>query len=263
MFWAIVNNEKVRPQPNTFGTCPTCDGKVHSKCGEINEWHWAHYKGQNCDPWYEPESHWHLDWKMTFGKECAEQVIRKNNEIHRADVLTKENVVIELQNSPIRKGVILEREEFYGQRMLWLINGSHFKNNFQMFELDGPSHRWSSEHYQIKNKIGRKAFQWNHARRSWAEVNRHVFIDFGADTLFWVRSGMGTKTGIGIFITKKDFIIKYDGDYEYYQEQFELRRKEEEQRQLEIKKKEEAEKSKRVQEGFIRLMKRYKRKKRW
>lgn len=251
MFWAIVNNEKVRPQSNTFGTCPTCSGKVHSKCGEINEWHWAHYKRQNCDLWYESESNWHLDWKMTFGKDCAEQVIKKNGEVHRADVLTKQDVVIELQNSPIRKGVISEREEFYGERMLWLINGSHFKSNFLIYDLEGIFNKWVSVHNQSRSTEGRKGFQWSYARRSWAEVKRPVFIDFGADTLFWVRSGMGTKNGIGLLITKQDFILKYGGDYDYYQEQFELRRKE------------EAEKSKRVQEGYIRLMRRYKRRKRW
>ena len=94
MFWAYVNNVKTEPQPNTFGTCTACEGKIHSICGAVNAWHWAHYKGENCDSWYEPESHWYLDWKMTFGKECAEQVIRKHGEVHRADVLTKQNLVI-------------------------------------------------------------------------------------------------------------------------------------------------------------------------
>lgn len=263
MFWAIVNNEKVIPQPNMLGSCPICDAKVHSKCGEINEWHWAHYKGKNCDPWYEPESSWHFDWKMTFGKDCAEQMISKNGEVHRADVLTKQNVVIELQNSPIQIDVISEREEFYGERMLWLINGNHFKSNFQIYDPDGSYNRWKSEHNQFKSIKGKKGFEWNYARKSWAKVNRHVFIDFGAGTLFWVRSGMGTKTGVGIFVTKEDFILKYGGDYDYYQEQFELRRKEEEEKQLEIKRKEEVERSKRAQEGFINLMRSYRRRRRW
>ena len=263
MFWAIVNNNKVRPEPNTFGTCPSCGGKVHSKCGDVNEWHWAHYNGENCDSWYEPESHWHLDWKMTFGMECAEQVIRKNDKVHRADILTMQNVVIELQNSPIQKGVISEREKFYGEKMLWLINGNHFRSNFRIYDPDGPYNRWISKHNQSKGIKGKKSFEWNYARKSWAEVKTHVFIDFGTDTLFWVRYGMGTKNGVGVFVTKQDFILKYGGDYDYYQEQFELRRKEEEQRQMKIKRKEEEEKSKRIQQGYMRLMRSYKRRKRW
>ncbi len=262
MFWANVNNEKAEPTPKAIGTCPLCNGKVHSKCGEINEWHWAHYKGENCDSWYEPESYWHLDWKMTFGKECAEQVIRKNGELHRADVLTQQNVVIELQNSPIQKGVISEREEFYGEKMLWLINGNHFKSNFRIYDWDGSYNRWSSVHNQSKSIKGKKDFEWNYARKSWAEVNRHVFIDFGAETLFWVRSGMGTKNGVGLFVTKQDFIHKYGGDYDYYQTQFELRRLEEQKRELEIKRKIEEEKHKRIREGNIKILNAYRRK-RW
>lgn len=263
MFWAIVNNEKVRPQPNTFGTCPTCSGRVHSKCGEINEWHWAHYKGENCDSWYEPESNWHLDWKMTFGKDCAEQVIKKNDDVHRADVLTKQNVVIELQNSPIQKDVISEREEFYGERMLWLVNGRNFKSNFKIYELDGLAHKWSSEHNQTKTLRGKKGFEWNYARKSWADVRRHLFIDFGTDTLFWVHSGMGTKIGTGIFVTKQDFILKYGGNYEYYLEKLELRREEEEKRELAIKRKIAEEERKRSREGFISVLKNYRKRKRW
>jgi hypothetical protein len=28
---------------------------------------WTHYKGKNCDTWYEPESFWHKHWKKNFG----------------------------------------------------------------------------------------------------------------------------------------------------------------------------------------------------
>lgn len=129
MIWALVENIKIEAIPNTKGTCPLCGGKVFSKCGEVNVWHWTHFKGENCDPWYEPESFWHKHWKMTFGKENAEIGINKDGERHFADILTKDNVVIELQNSPILKPIIREREDFYGERMLWLINGEEFKKN--------------------------------------------------------------------------------------------------------------------------------------
>lgn len=259
MFWANVNYEKTEPSPKSFGTCPLCNGKVHSKCGEINEWHWAHYKGENCDPWYEPESSWHLDWKNTFGKECAEQSIKKNGVLHRADILTKEGVVIELQNSPIPINVIYEREDFYGEKMLWVVNGIHFKDKFHIHELDGSYNRWSSVHNQSKNLNGKKGFEWKHARKSWAEVNRPVFIDFDTETLFWAYHGMGTKKGLGIFVSKQDFINKYGGDFGYYQNQFELRQQEKHERQREIQKKIDEEKHKRMREGHLMLMKRFRR----
>ena len=56
MIWALVENEKIEPIPKTKGICPICGGKVFSKCGDVNVWHWAHFKGENCDTWYEPES---------------------------------------------------------------------------------------------------------------------------------------------------------------------------------------------------------------
>lgn len=217
MFWANVNNELVEPTPNKIGVCPLCEGKVHSKCGKVNTWHWAHYKGENCDSWYEPESYWHLNWKKTFGSEYSERVLKKNGVIHRADILTENNVVIELQNSPIQSEVIYDREEFYGDRMIWLINGTEFKENF-LIDI-GTSHTI------------RKKFRWYYYRRSWQMVRRPVFIDFGHINLFWVKDGMGTAEGYGYFVSKEKFITKYNGNFEYYQEEYQKR-------MLEIKRRE-------------------------
>ena len=166
----------------------------------------AHFKDESCDTWYEPESYWHLHWKMTFGKENAEIVIKKDGKWHIADVLTDNDVVIELQNSPIQKDVIRKREEFYGKRMLWLINGVHFKHNFSF---------WESEDENSKNLF----CNWRYARRSWEDVQRQVFIDFGEDTLFWVGDGMGRSWGKGQYVPKEKFIEKYGGDFEYYSAQ--------------------------------------------
>src|SRR5690606_41098206 len=47
-------------------------------------------------------------------------------------ILTFDNIVIELQNSPISKSMISDREDFYGKRMLWLVNGIKFKNNLKV-----------------------------------------------------------------------------------------------------------------------------------
>ena len=124
-----INHKKVEPKPNSYGKCPLCSGRVLSKCGEVNVWHWAHFKAENCDSWYEPESYWHLRWKMTFGKEHSEIVIKKEEKWHIADILTENDVIIELQNSPIQQNIIRKREEFYGERMIWVINGIHFKHN--------------------------------------------------------------------------------------------------------------------------------------
>ena len=222
MFWAIVENDKIEAIPKLKGTCPLCNGKVFSKCGEVNVWHWSHLKDESCDHWYEPETFWHLHWKMTFGKENAEIVIKKNRKKHIADILTKEKVVIELQISPIQKPIIRKREEFYGEQMLWLINGDNFKENFNLSVGEGNPFYEMERQWDIeagRRKVNDIEFNWKYTRRSWSEVQRNVFIDFGDLNLFWVLEGMGTSKGIGIYVSKERFIKKYGGNYEYYCQQ--------------------------------------------
>jgi competence protein CoiA len=216
MIWASIDNEKVEATPSRKGICPHCKGKVRSRCGDVNAWHWAHFEGENCDPWYEPESYWHIHWKLTFGKDNAECRIEKNNKWHIADILTNENVVIELQNSPIQKPVIREREEFYGERMLWVINGHCFKENFTIKDFDNLWLPWIKRHNLPIEKTKEKVFEWSWARKSWSDVQRHVLIDFEEESLFMVKVGMGTKRGKGIYVSKEAFIKKYGGNYEYY-----------------------------------------------
>jgi len=216
MIWALVDNDKKEPSPRTKGICPICEGKVFSKCGEIKVWHWAHAKGENCDTWYEPETFWHKNWKLAFGKENTEVAIKKEGKRHMADVFTNKKVVIEFQNSPISKSTIREREEFYGERMLWVINGSEFKRNFILRDEGYFPHWWGYEHDQTKNKVGKKFFKWSPPRRSWEDVKRPVFIDFGGENLFRIKRGMGVSLGYGRFVSKEDFLNKYNGNFEIY-----------------------------------------------
>lgn len=231
MIWAIVENEKTEATPNTKGTCPLCEGKVFSKCGEVNVWHWAHFHNESCDSWYEPESFWHKHWKMTFGKENAEIRIQKDGKRHIADILTNGDVVIELQNSLIPKQIIREREDFYGERMLWLINGEEFKKNLtakehwedqdyrEIMSLPRPPARWIRRSPEIKKDANGDFFNWKYPRKSWINVRRPVFIDFSEDSLFWVSEGMGTSQIRGTYVSKEKFIQKYGGNYEYYCQQ--------------------------------------------
>jgi competence CoiA-like predicted nuclease len=77
MVFAIINGEKEHARPDMEGNCPLCDARVFSRCGEINAPHWAHFKDEGCESWYEPETDWHFHWKMVFGKNNAEVVIEK------------------------------------------------------------------------------------------------------------------------------------------------------------------------------------------
>jgi hypothetical protein len=232
MLYATVNGQKVEAQPELKGLCPLCERPVYSKCGEINVWHWAHYVDENCDSWYEQESEWHKNWKLVFGKENSEIIITKDGIKHIADILTNDNIVIELQNSPIQKPIIRKRENFYGERMIWIINGKHFKDNFRITSF--ISRLDEDEEYARRNNpllrgfgYGKKGyegneyqapkdvfFNWDWARKSWNDVQRNVFIDFGDEKLFWVKSGMGSKEGKGRQKSKEAFITKYGGDIE-------------------------------------------------
>lgn len=130
MQYAIDENGiKIRAFKNGIAKCPNCNSKVIAKCGELNIDHWAHFKIEDCDSWkYEPITQWHLEWQNHFPKEQIEVTINKNSEIHRADILTSKNIVIEIQNSKISINTIEERENFY-DKMIWVINSEEFKHN--------------------------------------------------------------------------------------------------------------------------------------
>ena len=212
MLYASLNNEKIEAVPKARAICPLCEKEVFSKCGEINVWHWAHIQDKSCDNWHEPETVWHKDWKNLFGIELSEIIITKNGKKHIADIRTKENVVIELQNSSISKSVIRKREMFYGERMLWVVNGINFKANFNLI----PEHRFFKVSQGLVHKRtgqllkhGEKLFIWKWCIKSWNEVQRPIFIDFGEENLLWIKDGMGSSICRGKYISKKEFLDKY------------------------------------------------------
>jgi competence protein CoiA len=188
----------------------------------VNVWHWAHLKQESCDNWYEPETKWHKDWKNQFGKELSEIIISKDGEKHIADIYTKDEIVIELQNSPILKPIIRKRELFYGERMIWVINGITFKDNFRIFK---DTRYNDDDDYTVVGEIlidrytgeiiseeKGEEFSWSWCRKSWSEVLRHIFIDFGEENLFWVKKGMGTSKGRGKYVSKVKILNKYFGN---------------------------------------------------
>jgi competence CoiA-like predicted nuclease len=216
MIWAVVNHKKELARPSQQGLCPHCNNQVLSRCGDIYAWHWAHKQNYACDSWQEPETYWHKHWKLTFGVEHSERIVKKDNTWHIADILTDSNVVIELQNSPIAKSVIEERELFYGEKMIWVINGNSFQENFRLIPFPKRHPDWYLSDYERIFEESHICYEWSYARKCWKTSNRHVFIDFGDDKLFWIKSGLGTPRGTGKMINKKGFIDKYGGDYQYY-----------------------------------------------
>ncbi len=195
MLFANVNGEKFEAKPQTTGLCPLCEHPVFSKCGEVNVWHWAHYKDESCDNWYEPETEWHKNWKLIFGKENSEIIISKYGVRPIADVqatsTNNNKVIIELQNSPIQREIIRKRELFYGEHMLWVINGKHFESNFSVHPFQHSIRKYigydEADYASSKNKTFQNLldFIWSYPRKSWNDVHRPVFIDFGDDQLLF------------------------------------------------------------------------------
>ena len=186
MRFALVDGERTIAAPKSSGLCPLCKEQVIPKCGRIKIWHWAHKNKEDCDPWYEPETEWHLRWKEEFPQEWQEVSIGN----HRADVKTPLKV-IEFQNSSLSVDKIEEREQFYGN-MVWVLNGETICTNL---------HFYGSRH---QNRI---KFIWKWARKSWFYAKKPIYIDFGREILC-VKKGFGGFSGLPI---SKEIFLKTIG----------------------------------------------------
>jgi len=117
--------------------CEVCSNVLVAKKGNIKIHHYAHKYSDiiNCDDWApkfksDSDHHWHLQWQYFFKNNDfgnIECVIKKeiDNKIicHRADIITKTNYIIEIQHSNISDKDVVKREDFYGDNLLWIING--------------------------------------------------------------------------------------------------------------------------------------------
>lgn len=228
---AILDEKLVAPAKNLKAKCPLCFGNVIAKCGEINIHHWAHKKHEGCDSWSEPETYWHKSWKECFPIKNREVVIEKDGKKHFADIYTDQKIVIELQNSSISSQTIREREDFYGSRLLWVINGSKYRNHISISKTEEmlnlnleENSRWSSWETFLSNDFINEylntkkefSFNWKYPIRSWSNAKRPVFLDINEDYMLWFIEGIGSSYGKFKVYPKKLFFKKYFGDYDIY-----------------------------------------------
>ena len=165
-----------------------CD--VIAKCGEIVKWHWAH-KSRDCDPWSEPESEWHLNWKAMFPPSWQEVVIGP----HRADVRTP-LCVVEFQKSAISAEEIRKREQFYRQ-MVWVVDAA----DWALMGCDS---------FEKALPVGTARWLW--PRKTWAHALAPIFLDVG-DNSIWFVTALYRQDGY----RGKETIIQY---YEFTKRQF-------------------------------------------
>lgn len=163
MRYAVVGGVRSLPRRGVRGSCPCCGSPVIPKMGEVVVHHWAHESVEDCDPWYEGISAWHLAWQSLAPPARREVVIGR----HRADVVSRDGVVVELQRSPISPAEIRERERFY-RRIIWIFDASEYKCRIHMSKLDSYTFVW----------------EWERARPSLLGCRAPAYHDFGDGRLF-------------------------------------------------------------------------------
>lgn len=222
MQFAIVNGQRTEAKPQLVGLCICCSEPTYSACGKLITWHWRHRNKKNCDKWWETETEWHREWKSKFPEGWREviQYDKHYQEKHIADVKTDKGVVLEFQNSPITLDELKSRENFYN-KLIWVINGLGFKDNFEFgYKLPDPASEFpqnykflSTKHtlayevsensdsdnfVEILHKINdiplvnlvekyhtrHYTFDWKKSRQVWFQTHKPVFIDFN-DGLVW------------------------------------------------------------------------------
>jgi hypothetical protein len=186
---------KITALKGVDGFCPLCKSLLVVKCGDVNVWHWSHKSVINCDSWSEGETKWHVDWKKRFPESCREVVIVKDGVKHIADIYLKEiKLVIEMQNSPINRVDVFNREYFY-DKMFWIFNMTSVMNNFVFNDRGG----W----------VG---FRWKWPKKSLLYCNKPLFFDFSG-RLFRVKTIYNDSYvgGWGYWVTdvKKEFRKAY------------------------------------------------------
>lgn len=134
----------IRATPNTRASCPECGQRVIAKCGPILTWHWAHWSLGDCSN--QGETEWHREWKA-WAYENGCQIEHKIVEGFRADVVTPNGRVVELQSKALPVETTRERESAYLGRLTWLIKveedrivfGKHLNNGGRGFRWkNGP-----------------------------------------------------------------------------------------------------------------------------
>jgi competence protein CoiA len=171
MMYALDDDDRrIEATPGAAARCPICERQCIPKCGHIVIWHWAHIAREDCDLWSEPDTEWHRNWQSVLPEECREIVIG----CHRADLVTPTGTIIELQHSSISPDEIAEREDFYGERLVWLFDAAD---------------AYADDRLSIRRRPGQQyvTFRWKHPRKSVACCARPVLLDLGDGRVLRVR----------------------------------------------------------------------------
>lgn len=182
-------NTRIKAFQGAKGYCPGCGADLIPKCGEVNIHHWAH-KGVRCKFEQEPESLWHLDWKLEFWDDAIEIDFGS----HRADVYLPElDLVIEFQKSNLTISEAIKRENFY-RRVLWV------------FDINRFWHQWVYEKYS-PHGLERPSILSPKLARFLDPLMGAVYIDCGNGKVFWADTQNLSRRPIrGRLIDRQNFV---------------------------------------------------------
>jgi competence protein CoiA len=170
--YAVAGDTRTEAQPHARATCPGCGAEVLAKCGEVNAWHWAHIVAEGCD--WEPggETAWHLNWKGMAPPERQEVALNG----HRADVISRSGLVVELQHSHLSGEKISSRERAY-KRMVWLFDGREAREEGRIQLRRRPDQSAEDLYRNVT---------WLHAPAFTTQTTATMFVDIEPDGVLWV-----------------------------------------------------------------------------
>jgi competence protein CoiA len=182
---ALVDGERREPSKGLIGSCIGCDQPMIPKCGPIKIHHWAHKSDCECDHWWENETVWHRAWKNHFPPELQE--IRHKDETtgewHIADVKTKHGHILEFQHSFLKDEERQARNKFYGDKLVWIVDGLKRvkdKSQFELFLKHAIPIQNDSSILKLHPFINECSLI-----NEWSNCSVPVFFDFGPELPLW------------------------------------------------------------------------------
>jgi hypothetical protein len=201
---AWFNGEKVRAEiagSGAIGQCPFMGNEVRANVGELRQY-WSYIGGApEFPPGYENETPWHAAWKTPIQDEFCEVIFGQNNE-HRADIVGNNNVVIELQHSPIDIREVRERIRFYNEntnrRVIWIVDARAYWK--KTLNLD----------FQNRNGVNYPVL-WKRKRQWVYHIAQNdesiLFIDYNHKSDKLVQMWVHQQKLYGRFVSKRNFFL--------------------------------------------------------
>jgi hypothetical protein len=141
--------------------------KCCCKKGHMNIHHYSHVNSECTIPKdKDSKSIWHIFWQKIVKEKFLEKIIKKDGKIHIADIFNDDNIIIEIQHSPINYDNITEREMFY-DNMIWIVDGCNVITNDEFISNKLEIYINMTNDYKIIKTT----------TRFWSLMKKQVFID--------------------------------------------------------------------------------------